>query len=85
MSDLPVRVMVLDTWDQVQLDASATTRVGELKRQALAQAGVRAPPERYVVKYLGAELAENGTTLGEVGVKPHSALIVLSRRRAPVR
>jgi hypothetical protein len=85
MSGFPVRVTVLDTWDEVHLDAGPGDRVADLKRRALAGAGVRGDADRYAVKYLGAELPENGLTLGEAGVRPNSALIVLSRRRTPVR
>lgn len=86
MSDvLPVRVLVLDAWDEVELEARPGTLVADLKREALARARVTRPPEAYLVKYRGAELGENGTTLGEVGVVPNAALIVLPRRRIPVR
>jgi hypothetical protein len=85
MSTMPIRVTVLDTWDEVPFDVPSSTLVTDIKREALIRAGVRAAPERYLVKYGGAELPENGATLGENGVRPNGALIVLSRRRTPVR
>jgi hypothetical protein len=85
MSTMPLRVTVLDTWDAVPFDVPASTRVSDVKREALVRAGVHAAPERYLVKYDGAELPENGATLADAGVRPNGALIVLSRRRIPVR
>lgn len=82
---LPVRVTVLDTWDQIPLDLPPSLSITELKRLALAQAGVPASPEQYLVKYRGAELYENGATLADAGIVPNAALIVLHRRRQPVR
>lgn len=84
MNPLPLRVTVLDTWDEVRLEVAPTTLVREVKREALRGAGVRAEPDRYVVKYLGAELPEDGATLADVGVPANAALIVMSRRRRPV-
>jgi hypothetical protein len=80
-----VRVTVLDTWEEFPLATSAGTTVTEVKRQALASARVTGPADAYVVKYQGAELPEGSTTLAEAGVRPNGALIVLPRRRTPVR
>lgn len=82
---LPVRVTVLDTWDEVPLDLPGGTPIADLKRTALTRSGIRRSPGEYVVKYNGAELYEPGNTLARAGVVPNSALIVLRRRRAPVR
>jgi len=46
---------------------------------------VRWPPADYVLKYQGAELFEGKATLADAGVRAHAALIVLPRRRSPVR
>jgi hypothetical protein len=78
---LPIRVTLLDTWDEVRLELPADTPVSEVKRLVLAGRGA---PEAYLVKYRGAELVE-GVTLADAGVRPNGALIVLSRRRMPVR
>ena len=82
---LPVRVTVLDTWDDIALTLPGTTSIADLKRAALVQSRVRRAPAEYVVKYNGAELYEPGNTLANAGVVPNGALIVLRRRRAPVR
>jgi len=84
-SSLPVRVMVEDVWDEVQLELPSTTPVGEIKRQALVATHVRRDPSHYVLKYRGAELSDESRSAEEVGLVPNGALIVLSRRRRAVR
>ena len=81
-----VRVMVTDVWDQVFLAVEPTTTVAELKRQALAQALKRAnvPVDEYIVKFHGAQVLEEATTLAALGVAPNAPLIVLPARRQPV-
>jgi len=82
---MPVRVMVEDVWDQVLLELPTSTPVGEIKRQALAATRVRRDPSNYVLKYRGAELSDESRSAIEAGLVPNSALIVLARRRRPVR
>jgi hypothetical protein len=84
---LPLRVTVLDTWEEYPFAVAATMRVSALKQAALDRAhlGNRAPGD-YMVKYRGAELIENGDrTLEDSGVVPNAALIVLSRKRNPAK
>ena len=82
-----VRVMVTDVWDQVFLAAEPTTTVTDLKRQALTQALKRAQvrPEDYVVKFRGAQVLDESTTLAALGAVPNSPFIILPARRHPVR
>ena len=82
---IPVRVTVLDTWEEISLDVSPATLLSDLKRLALTRSRVRGPADDYVLKFDGAELFEAGRTLADAGVRPNSALIVLRRRRTPVR
>jgi len=84
---LPVRVMVTDVWDQVSFVVSPTTTVAELKRRALTQALKRrtVSDQDYVVKFQGARVLDETTTLAALGVAPNSTLIVLPARRQPVR
>ena len=81
---LPVRVMVTDAWDEVPLQLPSSTTLGELKRQALEATRVTHDPAGYLVKYRGAEVADQ-QSLAEAGVVPNAGLIVLARRRQPVR
>jgi len=80
-----VRVTVLETWDEVPLTLPSDTPITELKTRALAEAGVAADPSQFIVKLGGALVEESGATLDSVGVPLNAALIVLRRRRSPVR
>jgi serine/threonine protein kinase HipA of HipAB toxin-antitoxin module len=81
---LPVRVMVQDVWDEVVLELPPTTPLSEVKRQALRATTVTRDPAGYVLKFRGAELDES-RSLQEAGVVANGALIVLPRRRRPVK
>ncbi|MBA2626676.1 MAG: hypothetical protein H0U85_01560 [Gemmatimonadales bacterium] len=82
---MPVRVMVSDAWDEVRFDVPPTTTLAEVKWRALAVTRVSGDPGGFVVKFRGAELADEALTLADAGVVPNGALIVLARRRRPVR
>jgi hypothetical protein len=82
---IPIRVMVHDAWDQVTLELAPDTPVAEAKRQALELTRVDGDPRAYVVKYGGGEVLDESRSLAEVGVRRNAALIVLPRRRRPVR
>jgi hypothetical protein len=82
---VPVRVTVADVWDAVTLDLTPSTSLAELKREALLRTRVRRDPAEYVVKFRGAEMLDEATTLKEAGIPPNAPLIVLPRRRRPVR
>lgn len=82
---LPVRVMVHDVWDEVKLEVPASASVGEVKRLALERARVVSNPDGYLVKHRGAEVRDEARTLRDEGVAPNAPLIVLARRRRPVR
>jgi hypothetical protein len=82
---LPLRVMVEDVWDEVLLELAPETAVGEIKRQALALTRVKGDPAHYVLKYRGAELLDESQTVASSGLVPNAALIVMARRRRPVR
>jgi hypothetical protein len=82
---LPLRVMVEDVWNEVLLELPPETPVGDIKRQALRTSHVTGDPSNYVLKYRGAELLEESRSAADVGLVPNGALIVLARRRRPVR
>ena len=85
MTPLELRVTVLDNWDEAVLRLPPTTPIADVKRAALERSGVRRSPSEYVIKYKGALLDENGRTLADAGIPANGALIVLPRRRRPVR
>jgi len=82
---LPVRVMVQDAWDEVRLDLPPVTPLAEVKRQALEATRVARDPAGYLLKFRGAELRDESLSLAEAGLVPNGALIVLPKRRRPVR
>ncbi|MBP2647018.1 MAG: hypothetical protein H6Q77_642 [Gemmatimonadetes bacterium] len=84
-SVLPVRVMVEDVWSEVRIELPSSTPLGDLKAIALRQAGVPGDAADYHMKYLGAELQDEDRSLADAGVVPNAALVVLPRRRRPLR
>jgi hypothetical protein len=81
----PVRVMVQDVWDEVMLELPSTASLAELKQRALAVTRVTRDPAGYVLKFRGAELGDESRSLADAGLVPNGALIVMPRRRRPVR
>jgi hypothetical protein len=84
-ASLPIRIMVEDAWDQVNLDLPSQTPIAEAKRRALAMTHTDGDPAGYMVKYRGAQLLDEQRTLAEAGVVSNAPLIVMARRRRPVR
>jgi hypothetical protein len=82
---LPLRVMVQDAWDEVRLELPDAATLADLKRRALAATRVVKDPAGYVMKFRGAELQDESQTLAQAGLVPNGALIVLPKRRRPVR
>jgi hypothetical protein len=82
---LPLRVMVEDVWDEVFLELPDELPVSEVKRQALELTRVRRDPSEYVLKFRGAEISDESLSLANAGLVPNGAVIVLARRRRPVR
>ena len=82
---VPVRIRVQDAWDEVDLELPSETTVEELKTRALRSFRIRRDPGGYVVKFRGAELIDETRTIAEAGIVANAALIVLPRRRRPVR
>jgi hypothetical protein len=82
---IELRVTLLDNWEETTLHLPPATLVSDLKRAVLGDSKIRGPASAYLVKYKGAELEEASRTLAESGIPDHSALIVMRRRRSPVR
>lgn len=85
MTTLPVRVTLTDVWDDLHLDLPADTPLSEMKRRVLELSRVQDDPAGYVVKFRGAQLSDENKTLTDLGVPRNAALIMLPRRRQPVR
>lgn len=80
-----VRVMVHDAWDEVALPWQPDATLVDIKAAALEITRITAAPESFIMKWNGAELRNEAQTLAESGVAPDGAVIVLRRRRRPVR
>ena len=84
-SSLRLRVMVQDAWDEIPIDLPAGASLAELKRLALSETRVTRDPDEYVLKFRGAEIYDESRSLAEAGLVANGAVIVLPRRRRPVR
>lgn len=82
---LRLRVMVQDAWDEIPLDLPAATSLAELKHRALRETKVIRDPDEYLLKFRGAELYDESRSLADAGLVANGAVIVLPRRRRPVR
>jgi hypothetical protein len=82
---LRLRVMVQDAWDEVPIDLPSAASLAELKRAALDATKVNRDPAEYVLKFRGFELLDESRSLADAGLVPNGAVIVLPRRRRPVR
>jgi hypothetical protein len=85
MNMVPLRVMVEDVWDEIFLELPRDTAVAEVKRLALERTKVQRKPSEFVLKFRGAELVDEALSLADAGLVPNGALMLLSRRRRPVR
>jgi len=85
MSAIPVRIMVQEMWDQVALDLQPGASIAEVKQRALSLTHSPGRPADFLVKFRGAEVLDEQKSLAEAGVVANSSLIVLPRRRQPVR
>jgi hypothetical protein len=83
---LTVRVAVADAWETFAFAVGPSEGVAALKRRALDAARIApARADRYDVKLGGALVADESRTLAELGVRDGAQLVVLYRRRRPVR
>jgi hypothetical protein len=85
MISIPLRVMLTDMWDEFHLDLPPETPLSQVKQQVLDLGHLPSDPAKYVIKYRGAELVDEASSLAELGIVRNAALIMLPRRRQPVR
>ena len=82
----PVRVMVTPAWETVPVQVDDNTTVAQLKHEALRAALKTTHGEQaFVVKFRGATVLDESTTLRALGAVPNAPFIVLPARRRPVR
>ena len=84
-TDLAVRVRVLDAWEDIVLHLPAATPIADVKRRALEAAHITRDPAGFLVKFRGAEVQDESRSLEAERVPGDGALIVMLRRRVPVR
>ncbi len=83
---LHIRVQVMDLWDSVRVDSPRTETVLSVKRAALAALYPDgADPDDLVVRLHGYEILDEAQSLSDVGVRDGSILLLVARRRRPVR
>ncbi|HYN82048.1 MAG TPA: hypothetical protein VES88_11140 [Gemmatimonadaceae bacterium] len=83
---LHIRVQVMDLWDSVRVDAPPTEPVLSVKGAALAaQYPDGAETDDYVVRLHGFEILDETQSLAAAGVRDGSILLLVARRRRPVR
>ncbi len=81
-----VRVMVTPAWEQVPVQVDDATTVAQLKHQALKTALKTTEKEQgFIVKFRGAQVLDESTTMRALGAVPNAPFIVLPGRRQPVR
>ena len=85
MAERRVRVRVYEAWDDVELTIDETATVADVKQQVLDIAGITDDAGGYAVKFRGFELRDEAAALRDAGIPDLGALIVLPRRRLPVR
>lgn len=85
-----LKVTVGDHWMPLQLAASPGDTVAAVKGRALATlrldaSGGGGEADRYEVKYGGARIADESVSLSALRIGTGAALVVLLKRRRPVR
>ena len=81
-----IRVQVAELWDSIRIDAPPSESVISVKRAALdALYPDGIDPEEYVVRLHGFEILDESASLGAAGVRDGSILLLVKRRRQPVR
>lgn len=80
-----IRVQVAEAWDMIRVEVAPGTPVGTVKQAALDILLTDSnDPEHYEVKLRGV-LVDEGATLQDAGIRHGSSLLVIARRKRPVR
>jgi len=83
---LHLRVQMAELWDSVRVDASPTEPVISVKRAAVdAMYPDGADTDDLVVRLHGFEILDEQRSLADAGVRDGSILLLVGRRRKPVR
>jgi hypothetical protein len=82
---MEIKVRVGDTWMPLVLAVAPSDTVAAVKTRALAEGGIRRGPAEYEVKVGGVLVRDESQTLAAAGIKHGAPVVILSRRRRPVR
>lgn len=81
-----LRVQCAEAWDAVRVEVSPTAHVRDVKRAAMAALMPDVTSiDEYVVKLRGYEVHDETQSLEGIGATDGSTLLVIARRRRPVR
>ena len=80
-----LRVRVLDQWEDIVMDLPSTTSISAVKESALAAVHITEDAANFVIKFRGAAIGDEARSLGDEQVPSDAGLIVMRRRRVPVR
>jgi hypothetical protein len=82
---ITIRVEMPEVWDVVRIVAAPTQPVIDVKTAALGALYPEAAPEEMVVKLRGWEILDEMASLADSGIVDGSILVMMFRRRRPVR
>ena len=82
---ITIRVEMPEVWDVVRIVAEPTQPVIDVKKAALEALFPGAAPEEMVVKLRGWEILDEMASLAHSGIVDGSILVMMFRRRRPVR
>lgn len=83
---LHLRVQVASIWDAVRVDVTPDATVRDVKIAVLDQLVPDSfPSDQYVVKLRGLEVLDENAPVTDAGARDGSILLILDRRRRPVR
>ena len=83
---LHLRVQIIELWDSIRIDAAGSEPVISVKRAALnALYPDGSNADSYVVRLHGFEILDESASLAAAGVRDGSILLLVNRRRQPVR
>jgi hypothetical protein len=83
--EITIRVEMPEVWDVVRIVAAPAQPVIDVKTAALTALFPDAAPEEMVVKLRGWEILDEMASLADSGVDDGSILVMMFRRRRPVR
>lgn len=82
---ITIRVEMPEVWDVVRIVVSPAQPVTDVKKAALQALRPETAPDEVVMKLRGWEILDELSTLAECGVNDGSILVMMFRRRRPVR